>query len=151
MFLLLLSLPCLWAQTNDMPAAYFDMSSFPQWAKDLRRAEIITFGAFPFAYLLTNISYDTYRWSQNSWDTRYAPWPIKGAGAIDQDTKEKITVIGIAAGVAVAIALIDYGIVRYKRGRAERETRSLPEGTPIIVISPLGGPESDTEAENGNP
>ena len=151
LFVFLFSLSGLLAQSSEMPASYFDMSSFPQWARDLRRAEIITFGAFPFAYLVTNISYDTYRFSQHDWDTRYAPWPIKGAGAIEQDTKEKLTVIGIATGLAVSIALIDYGIVRIKRYRAEKQVRSMPEGTPIIIMKPLGESESETETDSGTP
>ena len=123
---------------EELPSTQFDMTGAPQWVKDLRRAEIIAFGAFPFTYLITNISYDSYRWSNNSWDVRYAPWPIKGAGAIEQGRSEKGRVIAIAAGGAVLLALIDYGIVRYKRSQKEKESRSIPAGTPIIIRKPLG-------------
>jgi len=149
-FLLLLffiTLPVLHAQTSTSPTAtasdpsmistQFDMTGFPQWARDLRRGEIIAFGSFPFAYFLTNFSYDSYRWATNSWNTQYAPWPIKSAAAIEPSQNEKLGVIGIAAGVAVVIALVDYGIVRYKRHRQENDINNLPAGTPIIISRPL--------------
>ena len=147
--LLFFSLPGLQAQPYSTESNQFDTSDFPQWAKDLRRAEIIAFGSFPFTYFFSNFAYDTYRWSNNGWDTRYAPWPIKGAGAIEQNKDEKLKVIGIAAGGAVLIALIDYSIVRYKRN--QKESRSLPAGTPIIVRTPLNGEETDKELDIPEP
>ena len=138
------------AQTNNsdpaMASTQFDTSGFPLWAKDLRRAEIITFGSFPFAYFFSNFIYDTYRWSNNGWDTRYAPWPITSAGAVSQTQSEKIMTLGIAAGAAVLIALVDYGITRYKRHLLAKESSKTPEGTTVIVRRPLASEETDASA-----
>lgn len=151
LFLLLFSLSGLWAQTgtsdSSMGSTQFDMTGFPQWTKDLRRGEIIAFGSFPFMYFFTNFSYDTYRFATHSWDRRYAPWPMKGAGAVETSQKEKLAVIGIAAGSAVLVALIDFAIVKVKRNRAEREIRSLPPGSPIIIQKPLYAEEEAVSAE----
>jgi len=151
LFIILSGLP---AQTSSLDAGMtstqFDMTGFPQWTKDLRRINIISFGVFPFAYLLSNIAYDTYRCASNGWDRRYAPWPAKGAGAIEQNQGEKLTVIGIAAGTAVCIALIDYGIVRYKRNRVEREIKGYPPGTPIMIRRSLQGEQGESSGP-GNP
>ena len=141
------------AQTSTASSAtQFDTTGFPQWAKDLRRAEIIAFGVFPFAYFIANFSYDSYRWSNQGFsDMRYAPWPLKGEGAIEQTQEEKFRVIGIAAGTAVLISLIDYSIERYKRNQKEKERISLPEGTPIIIRRPLNpdeGSVSDSDSSN---
>ena len=155
--LLFISLPRLWAQygTGDssLPSTQFDMSGFPQWTRDLRRIEIIAFGSFPFAYLFTNIFVDIYRCAAHDWDGRYAPWPVTSAGAIDKTQSERILTIGFAAGGAVLIALIDYGIVLYKRNRQEKENRNYPPGTPIIVHKPLyeESPDSDTRESSGDP
>jgi hypothetical protein len=125
--------------TNDpkMVSTQFDTTGFPQWAKDLRRAEIVTFGSFPFTYFLTTTLFDTYRCANNGWDRRYAPWPFDAAGSINQTQKEKARVIWMAAGCSVLISLVDYAIVRYQRNRAEREIENLPPGTPIIIRKPL--------------
>jgi len=150
--LFLIFLPGIFAQTTgNMTSSQFDTSTFPQWARDLRRGEIIAFGAFPFAYFFANFSFDTYRWSNNGWDRRYAPWPIKGAAAIEQSQSEKFKVIGIAAGGACLIALVDYGIVRYKRSQKEKESRSLPAGTPIIIRTPLSAQSGRDNPVDINP
>jgi hypothetical protein len=122
------------AQTS---SSGFDMTGFPQWAKDLRRGEIVAFGTFPFAYLFTNLTVDTIRYASHDWDRRYAPWPIKSTGSIDLSQKEEFRNLGIAAGSAVLIAVIDHLIVRHKRNKAEEQIRNLPAGTPIIIRKPL--------------
>ena len=120
-----------------MVSTVFDMSESPQWAKDLRRGEVIAFGAFPFAYFFTNIGFDSYRWATHNWNTRYAPWPITSAGAIEKTQEQKVMTIAIAAGGAILISLVDYCIVRYKRARLQRETANLPDGNQIIIRTPL--------------
>ena len=138
LFIFFFSMVPAWTQVSgDMGTSYFDMSEFPLWARDLRRGEIIAFGAFPFAYFFTNFGYDAYRWSNNSWDNRYAPWPFNSAGTIEKTQDDKIAVIGFAAGVAIVIALVDYGIVRSKRIRSERERMEIPIEAPIIIRTPL--------------
>ena len=132
-FLVLISLHRLYPQ--DGP--HFDMSEFPQWARDLRRAEIIALGSLPFTYFLTNFSYGMYRFSTNGWDRRYAPWPITGPGAIEPSNSEKLGILGIAAGGAVIVAIVDFSIERSRRNRMAREAEMYPEGTPIIITRPL--------------
>lgn len=156
LLLLMVSVFPLLAQDNqndpNMVSAQFDMTGFPQWSKDLRRGEIVAFGSFPFAYFFANFGVDVYRSASNNWDSRYAPWPFTGAGAIDKTQDDKFFTIGAAVGGAVLIALVDYGIARYKRNRLERETRNLPDGTPIIIRKPLSAENSSgEESETGRP
>jgi hypothetical protein len=122
----------LYAQTASPTGA----SKFPRWVKDLRRAEIVAFGSFPFAIFFSSFTMDTYRSAQNNWDRRYAPWPLKGAGAIDMNDEEHMTTLNAAIVTSLTIALADYLIVRYKRTKAERELMALPEGDLIIIRTP---------------
>jgi hypothetical protein len=141
-FLLLLcfvysvSLPAQTTQPMET-SSQFDMTGFPLWAKDLRRAEIIAFGSFPFAYFFANFIHNSFRFAKSGWDTRYAPFPFNSAGTIEQTQSQKFLTLGFAAGGAIIFAAVDYGIMRYKRNRREMEARSLPEGSPIIIRSPL--------------
>jgi hypothetical protein len=124
------------AQTSGN-AVSFDLSGVPQWASDLRRAEIVAFGSFPFTFFYTSFTMDTIRFANHGWnDYRYAPWPFKSAGAIDMTTNEQMLTIGIAVGTSLLIALIDHLIVRSQRNKVQ-ETRNLPPATPIIIRQPI--------------
>jgi hypothetical protein len=148
--LFIISPSLLWAQSSTTETStQFDTTGFPRWAKDLRRAEIITFGSFPFAYFFANFAFDAYRWSNHGWDNRYAPWPFNSAATVEQTQDEKIMTLGIAAGTAILISVIDNFIMRYKRNRLEREA-ILSEGTPIVIRKPLYE-EEEALPESENP
>ena len=124
---------------------------FPQWAKDLRRWEIVAFGSFPFTMFFATFGMDTYRFAGTGWlDYRYAPWPLKSAGAVDMTKKEYETTIIIAASMSAVIAVADLIIVQVKRKKARQYAESLPVGTTIITQRtwPLvDEPEEADEAE----
>jgi hypothetical protein len=109
---------------------------FPQWARDLRRGEIIAFGAFPFMMFFSILSVDLYRSATHNWDSRYYPWPVKPPGAIEMDRDEHTLTLGIAIGGSLVIALADHLIIQVKRARAAKQRLDLPEGDLIILRKP---------------
>jgi hypothetical protein len=156
LLLCLLLMPALHvpAQTqNTESATEFDTTDFPQWAKDLRRWEIVAFGTFPFTMLFTTTIMDMYRWNKangmnfSEEGRRYAPWPLKSAGAVSMTNSEMTRTIQIAATASVALAFIDLIIVKTKERKARRRAESLPVGTTIIIRTPLPeeSPEPDTD------
>jgi hypothetical protein len=108
----------------------------PLWVKDLRRAEIVAFGSFPFALFTTIFAFDVYRFASHSGDILYAPWPIKPAGAVALTQDELKTTIKIAIGLSLAISAADFIIVHYKRGRQARLAANAPGETPIVIKRP---------------
>ncbi len=132
-------------------AIRWDPEDFPQWARDMRRFDIIAFGSFPFAFLAAGIATDAIRWGRNDWNSYYAPWPFKGAGAYDPTTKEKTVTVLTAVGISLFIALADLAIVKLKRHsekkRAERETRT----DPIIRRDPPVKQKMDSAPKDGKP
>ncbi|MDR0314275.1 MAG: hypothetical protein LBI14_11860 [Treponema sp.] len=128
-----------------------DLSGTPLWVRDLRRAEIVAFGSFPFTFFFTSFTMDSIRLVSHNWDGRYAPWPFRAAGAIDMTRNEKMLTLGIAAGTSILIALIDYLIVRSQRNKRNQEILSMPPGTPIIIRRPAedneSAPPSEIESE----
>jgi hypothetical protein len=110
---------------------------FPLWAKDLRRAEIITFGSLPFTMLFSTIAVDTYLMATHDWDIRYAPWPIRGAGAIEMSVDQRILTLGIALGSSILISVADNIIIQVKRSREAEKAAALPAGDPIIIRRPI--------------
>jgi hypothetical protein len=125
------------AQTSDTTTSTSDTSGVPQWARDIRRWEIVLFGCFPFSMFTVTTIMDTVRWS-NDWSNRgYAPWPLKTAGAPPLTGEEHMQTIMIAIGVSAAVAFADLIIVQVKRHKARRRAEALPVGTAIITRTPL--------------
>jgi hypothetical protein len=110
---------------------------FPLWAKDLRRAEIITFGSLPFTMFFSLLTADTIFWASHDWDTSYAPWPIRSAGAVEMSVDDRLITLGVALGVSLLIATADHIIVRVKRSNEAKKAAALPVGEPIIIRRPL--------------
>jgi hypothetical protein len=123
----LAAVPHAGAQTTQA-APNTEAIEWPQFAKDLRRFDVIAFGLFPFAYLVTSIGYDLYRSSQHGWDSDYYPWPLneRGIGWTSEDYRNVL--IGTAV-VSLTVAAVDLTIVLLKRHAAGKreEARSRPE------------------------
>jgi len=128
-----------------------DPKERPQWLRDLRRAEIVAFGSFPFAMFTATMGMDLYRWQRAngmSWDDRsYAPWPLKSAGAVAMTDDEQKNTITLAIGLSLTVALVDHLIVRIRRQRERRRIEEMPAGTIIINRIPA---ESPADGDSGN-
>jgi len=126
----------------------FDTTGFPQWAKDFRRWDIIAFGVFPFALFFTTVVTDLNRWNDANGmdmsDRRYAPWPLKSAGAVEMTTDEYKKVLFQAAGVSAVIACTDLIIVLIKRNREKKRIESKPKSNAVIEIKPYGVQQGGT-------
>ena len=92
----------------------YSPTEFPTWVNDLRRAEIITIGAFPISLLVTSLTYQLYRYVQNGFSQAYAP-ALLGSGANPLSNQERIGVIISGIGVSMVIALVDYGLGKVKK------------------------------------
>jgi len=102
----------------------------------------------------TTFGMDMRRWSNaNGMDMseegrRYAPWPLKSAGAVILDTSDFERVFKIAACISVGIAFTDLIIVKIKRYKARKRAEALPAGTIIIDRKPW--PEEAPADQDGN-
>jgi hypothetical protein len=149
--ILLFCASAVYSQSSPVPtvAAEPQKPEFPQWVRDLRRAEIVAFGAFPFAMFFSIMGMDLYRSATHNWDSQYYPWPFKPPGAIGMDTDQRLMTLGIASAGALVFALADHLIVRSKRARAERQKLDLPEGDLIILRRPWPPEEAPDEGSAG--
>jgi hypothetical protein len=125
-------------------------SNLPQWVKDMRRWDIITFGSFPFSMFTVAFITDLVRWQDaNGMDfsdagRRYAPWPLKSAGAVEMTTEEYQRTLILAASLSAAVAFTDLIIVLIKRNKERRRIESRPTGSATVNIIPY-----DPSAEAG--
>ena len=131
---------------EDYTPVPYTKEEFPLWQRELRRFEILSFGALPFVTLLSFWGYDMIRAAQHPKDPAYYPWPIKQADkAVALTEKEQLGVFLTAAGISVTIALIDITYRAIKRSaakkRLERENAFTEDPIQFTLIKP-----SDEEA-----
>jgi hypothetical protein len=136
------------SSTSDPKAAIkYDPAEFPQWARDMWRFDVITFGVFPFAFFTTTLIIDSIRYFQHDQNVKYAPWPLKPAGAIEMTTDEKFRVLGISAALAASVALMDLVIIHIKRSKQKKAAGGGGIDAPVIKRTPLHPEKESSPAE----
>lgn len=117
----------------------YGAEEFKQWQKDLRRFEIITFGALPFVSLLSFWAYDIGRSIAHKGDPAYNPWPIKDAkNAVKLSEKEQIGIFFTAVGISLGIAIIDLTYRSIKKANEEKKLKKhTQEEVPAIILIPI--------------
>ena len=127
----------------------YTKEEFPLWQRELRRFEILSFGALPFVTLLSFWGYDMIRAAKHPKDPAYYPWPFKKADkAVALTEKEQLGVFLTAAGISITIALIDITYRAIKRSaakkRLERENTLTEAPIQFISITQSAKAESQT-------
>lgn len=99
----------------------YQEDEFPQWVKDLRRAEVIIVGSIPFTMFYTITILDYYQrfnlWASNDFAWESAPWSINSQNLVPYNLEEKVGIVITAVSFSVCIAIIDYIIVRVNRNK----------------------------------
>lgn len=86
----------------------YEDDEFPQWARDLRRSEIIFFGTIPFTFFLSSISYDFYRFAYNDYNEAFAPAILGNKTPPIRTNDEKLQIILVSVSLSGVLALADY-------------------------------------------
>ena len=133
----------------DSSSTNYDDINFPQWVRDLRRTEIITFGSLPFVTLWMTVAYSVYEYGEfrNPFD--------KNTDSFTEDDQWKI--IKYSAATCVALGLTDLTINLILRSQKEARLRKLQESQPYTItgasefeknnLPPIREDETDEEAE----
>ena len=98
---------------NLLPEEY-SPDEFPQVLRDIRRAQIILVGSYPFSVLFARIGLDIYDFSSNGFDTRYAPSMFGGDPTIDKKSGSIETVLLTALCISAGVATLDFIIGKIK-------------------------------------
>lgn len=139
---ILCSCQAIVGQTTDShtPLPYGE-DEFYTWQKDLRRAEIITFGSLPFVTFMSSIYYDIYRYYDHDQDDTYLPWPLKKDNAVPMSEDEQINILKASIGIAIGVAIFDYGFRAIRRAiRKSKIDRANREMVQPIKIEEIDEP-----------
>ncbi len=88
------------------PVPYTD-SEFPAWLRAVRRAEVVTVGAFPITLILTSVAYQGYLYAAND----FGPTP-------QLTTQQQLDILFAGVGVAALVALADFIVGRVTKTSA---------------------------------
>lgn len=112
----------------------YGIEEFAQWKKDLRRFEILSFGALPFVSLFSFWGYDMFRSAKNPGNPAYYPWPLKKPDiAVPLTEKEQKKVFFTAMGLSVGVAAIDYTARAIMRKVKEKRLKKEMEGSEATI------------------
>lgn len=106
---------------EDLPVPYED-EEFPGWAHDLRRFEVIAFGAFPLTYILSSMTFEIVQTSQGN-SEQFSLYSEKG-----QDDLEMLLIT--SAGISLCVATADFIIGRIKEKKKEKAERGYSYARP---------------------
>ena len=117
----------------------YGINEFTTWQKDLRRFEILSFGALPFVSLFSFWGYDMIRSAKHPNNPAYYPWPIKQADVyIPLTEKEQKNVFFTAMGLSAGVALIDYTVRAIMRAiKRKNLAREMAQSQDAIEAIPL--------------
>jgi len=119
----------VWAQSGEaqapapgaLPGPFIEEEKSP-FLKNLRRFEIVAFGAFPIMLFYTNVGFDLSRYIRSGYDSYYAPWPLKNEYSYQASTSEILASIGTAALLSLSVGTVD-AIIRAIRSRNVRDSQ----------------------------
>ncbi|HHU35867.1 MAG TPA: hypothetical protein GXZ47_01420 [Treponema sp.] len=141
---------CATVKTPDRkePTPY-EKDEFSNWQKDLRRAEIIAFGALPFVTFMSSVYFDIYRYIDHDQNDAYLPWPMKNketAVPLTEDEQKKVLLT--AVGISVGVAVFDFGFRAIRRHiRNSKQDKKNREARKVIIIE---GIDFNTSEMDGN-
>ncbi len=101
---------------------------FPQWARDLRRTEIITFGSLPFVTLSTTIVYSFYRYYAHDFSSDYIPNPLASSSdAANLDSSEQLQILLTSVGISAGLGLFDFVLnkIKYQNKKSAQYDNSI--------------------------
>lgn len=118
-------------EKTDAPAPY-EENEFPQWAKDVRRLEIVSLGSVPFAALTVTLGYGAYLYYSGSSDTFPNPFD---RSSFSEGEQMKMFCISLGAGAAVGLA--DLAVNLIKRRAEKKRLEEIKASQDQILVIPL--------------
>ena len=112
----------------------YKKNEFPDWARYVRRTEIITLGMLPFVTLGTTLGYSIFRYFDNDMNASYFPNPLaKTSQDANLTQEEQLTVLAISAGISLFLGLLDLTINLVKDNARKKNSSPVMSGSINII------------------
>lgn len=116
----------------------YNEKTIPQWVKDMRRAEIITLGSWPFTTLMVSLTYSMAMFASHNWNSSYFRNPFSSSGEGYSFNEIKGILLSSAA-ISVGIGATDlvWQIVKREKAKKKRNADQLKN----VTITPVDSNE----------
>ncbi len=114
----------------------YTQDNIPTWAEDVRRFSIVSLGSVPFTVLASTLTYTTFRYAQNNFDSNYIPSPFptsSTAANINKNEQIGILITGVSLGLIVGV--VDLLVIKLQE-QHEEESQLYEDGSEIIITNP---------------
>ena len=135
---------------KDLIPEEYGKDEFIQPLKDLRRAEVILIGSYPFSVLFAKLGMDFYDYASSGFNSRKAPSMFGGAVDAEGSSSNVEKVLLTALYISISITVLDFiiGKVKSKGKKKSANKQTVQSREP----GPGSGPEPETEPDSdGNP
>lgn len=136
-FFLILFVSCrsfLFAAENTTAEKYQE-GEFPQWAMDLRRTEIITFGSLPLVTLGTSLAYGGILFASGAVSEFPNPFSKDSSAALSSD--QQMQVFFISLGTSLLLGIIDYVINLIRRSSSQSRIQRIQQEQNHVTVTPI--------------
>lgn len=144
--ILLINLICVliaclpvFADDTSTTAEPYTQNEFPQWAYDLRRTEIISFGSLPFVTLGVTLGMGTYKYVNG--EISSFPNPFNKSSST-YTTDEQIKIIKLSSTISIGLGITDLVINLIQRSNKERRLKKIQESKEKVSVTPLSPEEA---------
>ena len=148
-FVIIFSLSAVEIDMTGIEVEPYDKVEFPQFLLDMRRAEIVTFGSYPFTTMAVGAGFSLFKYFSSGMDSKYTPNPfIKTSSANLTDAETRGIILG-AAGLSLGIGIIDFFLnqIALSTEKQKKEAMLGENGLdPDITIIPVYKNKTETDA-----
>lgn len=123
----------IFASDSTTPEPYAE-DEFPQWAKDLRRTEIITFGSMPFVTIGVTMGYGGYLYFSKQ--TSSFPNPFsKGDSSFTEE--QQINILCLSSLISVGLGVTDLIVNIIQRNNKQRKLDLIQQQKGKASVNPI--------------
>lgn len=115
------------------PEEYSD-NEFPDWAKDLRRTEIISFGSMPFVTLGVTLGLSTYKYVTGA-STSF-PNPFNKSST-SYTTDEQIQILKYSSLISLGLGVTDLIINLIQRFNSQKKLKQIQDSKEKVIVTPI--------------
>lgn len=113
----------------------YTFEEFPQWAHDLRRTEIITFGSLPMVTIGTSLVYGGILYGTGQLSSFPNPFSKDSSASLSSD--QQLQTFYISLGVSALLGIVDLIITLVQRHSSQSRLQQIQMNQSHPVVTPL--------------